>query len=243
MALSKEAPAQKDVLLILTESPDKFEAVLFKFRVVRDLCVYSATPILKADTQRQIEQSSVDFRHICEQTSRLSDAVGSVWCGKCITFFGNLQKMKGNPSRVLATISNQAKDLSKGFAGIQYWIKDLAGRFHECQCLSEQDVKAYTEEMEKVFKEAEEASKAANNRCIAARETAEKAAQSTGRWGLAMMIPVVNILALPAYLVRSDESANARSNEGAAEVAVMEAKHALKEAKTAQEQARVRTIN
>ena len=54
---------------------------------------------------------------------------------------------------------------------------------------------------------------------------------------------IVNIIALPAYLVRSDESANARSKEGAAEVAVMEAKHALKEAKTAQEQARVRMIN
>eukprot|EP00731_Ephydatia_muelleri_P022702 Em0015g285a len=226
MALSKQAPAQKDVLLILTESPDKFEAVLFKFRVIRDLCVYSATPILKADTQRQIEQSSVDFR---EQTSRLSEAVGSVWCGKCIMFFGSLQKMKGNPSKVLATISNQAKDLSKGFAGIQYSIKDIAARFHECQNPSERDTNVYTAEIEKAFKEAEEARKAADDRCIATREATEKAAQSTGRWGLAMMIPVVNIIAIP------DESANARSKEGAAEVAVMEAKRALKEAKTAQD--------
>ena len=56
-----------------------------------------------------------------------------------------------------------------------------------------------------------------------------------------MMIPVVNIL--HTYIVRSDESANARSKEGAAEVAVMEARRALKEAKTAQDQARVRMIN
>ena len=181
MALSKEAPAQKDVLSILTESPDKFEAVLFRFRVIRD------TPILKADTQRQIEQFSVDFRHMCE---RLSDAVGSVWCGKCITFFGNLQEMKGNPSKVLTTISNQTEDLSKGFAGIRSWINYLAGRFHACKIFSELDVKVYTAEIEKAFKEAEEASKAADDRCIATREATEKAVQSTGRWGLAMMTPV-----------------------------------------------------
>lgn len=102
-------------LAILTKSPEKFEAVLYKFRVARDLCVYSDRSVLKASTQHQIEQCSLDFRHACVQTSRLSERVGSVWCAKCILFFGNIGKMKENPSKFLASISDQAKDFSEGF--------------------------------------------------------------------------------------------------------------------------------
>ena len=94
--------------------------------------------------------------------------------------------------------------------------------------------------MGKVFKQAEVASKAANDKHIAARREACDAHTSADRWGFAAMIPVVNYLvALPMYFVRADQAKSADEKELVAETAVTEARCALKQATSAQEQARV----
>ena len=245
MALSKPETTvyEKEGLQILTDSSEIFEATLFKFRVVRDLCHVSATSGLKAETLRLVEQTSLDFRHICEQTSRLSEAVASVWCAKCLLLFKNLDQIKGSPQKILASISNEAKDLSDGFKIIKKWINELSGRFHDCEQFSKKDVKVYREALGKIFQDAERASKAAEKKRKDATAEAERASKSASKWGLALMIPFVNILiALPAYIVRKHQSLDARAKELAAVAAFTEANQALQQVTTSREQATVKRL-
>ena len=239
MAQSKPAIATKQGLDILKESPAFYSGVLCKLRQCHDLCVYSGVPILSREVQSEIEQSSVDFRHVCIQTATLAERVGSNWCATCILFFSNLDKIKGDPSKILDRISKQAGELSEGFKLIAEWVRLLAGRFHDCGKLAGKDKEIYMDKVEKALEENKEAKKKADAERQKALAAVDEARDSATRWGIAAMIPVVNIIALPVAVMRSGNVQDAREDNRRAEEALSAAMKSLKLAESQLDKAKV----
>lgn len=72
-----------------------------------------------------------------------------------------------------------------------------------------------------------------------AKDTAVKAQRPANRWGLAMMIPVVNLFTSPVYVMSADQYQEARVQEERAEKAIQEARAAMDKAKSEREQAEI----
>ena len=234
---------EKGGLAVLKDSPDYYANVLCKLRVCHDLCVYSNVTILGDEVKGKIEQCSVDFRHVSMQTATLAERIGSNWCSTCILVFGNMEKITGDPGKVLTRISVQAKELSAGFKRIAEWIRELAGRFHDCQELAGKDRDAYMDKVKAAEKKAGEMEKDAQEKREAARKELEKSKKSAGIWGICACIPVVNIVAAPGYLMARDGVMDARQAEEVARQELTRAKDELEKAHDAQEKGKVCSFN
>lgn len=231
--------ANESTLAILKDTPDYFSNVLCKLRVCHDLCIYSDVGILGSEVEGKIAQCSVDFRHVSIQTAILAERVGSNWCGTCIVFFENIDKITRDPSIVMNRISKQALELSKGFALIAEWIRKLAGRFHDCQKLAGKDKEKYMESVEDAKKHAEEKKQEAEESRKRARKELESRKKSSGIWGICACIPIVNIVALPGYLVSKGDVSDARHSESIALQELETAKKELEKAGNALKKAEV----
>ena len=246
MALSKidmKRVQNKNGLQILNESPAYFAGVLMKLRVCYDLCLYGEVKMLKGEVQNKIEQCAVDFRHISMQTSTLAERVGSGWCRDCILFFGNLQKIGDkDPSKILNRISSQAKDLSSGFARIGEWVRDLAGRFHECQELSERDKRILEEQVKNALEDCEDAQREAAALQQQRGKELQKARDGAQLWGIATNFPVVNIVAIPIHKWKEGEVDEARRNQETADKAASDARRALAKATSDKEKTEVKLL-
>ena len=232
-----------DGLAVLNKSPQTFSETLCQFRVCHDLCVYTDNKIFDKEMQTKIDQCAVDFRHMSLQTATLSEQVGSVWCRTCILFFENLSKIKGDPSKVLKKISDQAKDLSRGFKGIGNWCRKLAGDFHDVGTLGDKKSKEYIESMEKTKKEAEEAMETFKTDLNKAAAEAEQERKRAKRWQIAAAIPVVNIVAGVGAVLTSQWASDAENLQRNAQRKSDEAKAELAKATSDSEKAEVRCMH
>ena len=227
-------------LAILRDSPDYFANVLCKLRVCHDLCVYSSVPVLGGEVKEKIDQCSVDFRHVSTQTARLAERVGSNWCATCILFFENLDKVRGDPGIITTRISKQASELSIGFTHLAKWIRELAGRFHDCQMLAGNDKEAYEEKVSEAMKYAERMKANANEQREKAREDLKAKEKSAGIWAVCALIPVVNFVALPGLIIADGQVQSAQHRELIALKELESAQKALEQAQNASEKAKVR---
>ena len=243
MALSKPVD-NKEGLQILNDSPAYFAGVLLKLRVCYDLCLYAEVKMLKGEVQNKIEQCAVDFRHVCMQTTTLAERVGSGWCRDCILFFGNIEKIGSkDPSKILNRISSQAKDLSRGFQRIGEWVRDLAGRFHECQQLSERDKRILEEQVENALQVCKDAQKKASDLQKQREAELQASRESAKGWGIAAMIPIVNIVALPVYIAKEGAVDDASRNQALADEAASDARRALERARSDVSKTEVKLLN
>lgn len=229
-----------DGLAVLKNTPQAFSETLCQFRVCHDLCVYSDNKILDEEMQTKIDQCAVNFRHMSLQTTTLSDQVASVWCRTCILFFKNMSKIKGDPSKVLKKISDQARDLSEGFKGIGNWCRKLAGDFHDVGKMGDEKSKKYKESMERTKKEAEETMKSLKADLDKAATEAEKERKRAKKWLIAAAIPVVNLVAGAGAIVTSQWASDAESLQRDAQRKSDEAKAELEKAASNSEKAEVR---
>ena len=129
MALSK--PADDSALAMLRNSLHYFKATLRQFRVCHDLCATSN--LLDEQSVQQLDQCAAEFRRLSTTVATLAEKVASVWCRTCLLFYRNIEKMKGNPNKVLHTISTQSKELSLGFERVVNMAKQLAAKFQSIQ--------------------------------------------------------------------------------------------------------------
>ena len=233
--MADQSITQGGGLSILKDTPDYFGNVLCKLRVCHDLCVYSRVTILGPEVKGKIEQCSVDFRHVSIQTAVLAERIGSNWCRTCITFFENISKITGDPSKIMTRISTQAKELSAGFKLIAEWIRDLAGRFHDCQELAGRDRDEYEKKVKEAKEEAERKEKEAIKKRDEARKELEAKKKSAGIWAICAVIPIVNIVALPGYAVARGGVEDAKSDEAIAREELQSAKNELDKAMDGQE--------
>ena len=230
--------ANQDDLKLLSTSPDMCKIVLSRFRDCYYTCCCSEDSILSKQTKTSVEQCAVDFRHVCDQTATLAERISSSWIDDCIIFFKN---EKANASSEMAgIIASQATEFEKGFTAIRDWIRQLAGRCNGCLEEIGRVKEVSLEEAKERVKVAEENMKKAG----LAREEAEKKARSAEdtqyAWGIASWIPIVNLVALPVYLLscRSDTE-KAHEEESKATTAVAESNALQSKAKTDEEKIKV----
>lgn len=130
MALSK--PVDDSALGMLRSSLHYFKATLCQFPVCHDLCV-TLSNLLDEQSVKQLNLCAAEFRRLSTTVATLSEKVASVWCRTCVLFYRNIDKMKGNPNKVLHTISTQSKELSLGFEHVVKMSKELAAKFQSIQ--------------------------------------------------------------------------------------------------------------
>ena len=130
MATPKPAVTDRDGVTNLRESAQYFNEALKQFRVCHDLC--QMTDMLDKAAVSELDQCAVRFRQLSSFGATLSEKVASVWCGTCGLFYRNLSKLQQkDPSKILTTISNNAKELSDGFVHLHTCINVLAKRFQD----------------------------------------------------------------------------------------------------------------
>ena len=239
MATSDASRDCVDGLAILDQSPQAFSETLCQFRVCHDLCVYTNNKILDEEMQIKIDQCAVDFRHMSLETATLSDKVASVWCRTCILFFENLSKIKGDPSKILQKISDQAKELSLGFKGIGGWCRDLAGDFHNVKSMGENKSKEYKQIVKKAEEAAQKAMEELKAELEKAAAEAEKERKRANRWRIAALIPVVNIVGGIGAAVTSKWASDAEELQREAQQKSDQAKAELEKATSDNEKAKV----
>lgn len=153
MAFSK--PASTSVVLasadshgitMLRESLHYFRAALCQFRVCHDLCATSN--LLHEDSVMKLDQCATEFRRLSTSVATLAEKVGSVWCRKCLLFYRNIEKVKGNPANVLHKISAQSKELSDGFKEVVNMSATLADEFGAVRAREETTQQEITKQFE-----------------------------------------------------------------------------------------------
>ena len=160
MALVTSTVKQEDAIdgvQLLYQSAKFFDEALKQFRLCHDLCLANRT-IIDKPAASSMDQCAVKFRQIATYCTTLSEKVASVWCGTCITFYRNLEKIQDkNPSKLLSKISNNGKELAQGFRHLSECAQKLSMKFTTLNVggtniLSVQDkyVQAFKEEQRKI---------------------------------------------------------------------------------------------
>ena len=128
MALSRPKVTDRDGVTILRESAQYFNETLKQFRVCHDLC--QMADMLDKAPVGELDQCAVRFRQLSIFGATLSEKVASVWCGTCGLFYRNLSKLQQkDPSKILTTISKNARELSTGFLHLSKCANVLASKF------------------------------------------------------------------------------------------------------------------
>ena len=160
MALVTSTVKQEDAIdgvQLLYQSARFFDEALKQFRLCHDLCLANST-IIDKPAASSMDQCAVKFRQNATYCTTLSEKVASVWCGTCITFYRNLEKIQDkNPSRLLSKISNNGKELAQGFRHLSECAQKLSMKFTTLNVggtniMSVQDkyVQAFKEEQRKI---------------------------------------------------------------------------------------------
>lgn len=112
---------------MLRDSLHYFKAALCQFRVCHDLCATSK--LLDQESVAKLEQCAAEFRRLSTTVATLAEKISSVWCRTCLLFYRNIDKLKGNPAKILCTISTQSRELADGFKGVADMSEKLAAMF------------------------------------------------------------------------------------------------------------------
>jgi len=226
-------------LELFKNSPTAFQQVLIQFRVCHDLCLYTSSEILESDTLIKIDQCAIDFRHMAMQTATLADRISSLWCKTCLLFFRNIEKVT-NYDKVLARISNQAKDLSLGFKTIAKWCRDLAGRFHDAQQLATNNSEEFQKSVDLAEKEADRLFEELKSKLNDLETVARQKRSEADRWSVRASYPIIGIFWSGTALVCNEQARNADESVRYAEQKSYQAKRDLEQAQNKKDKAKVR---
>ena len=240
MATGNASEDSVDGFAVLHVSSQEFSATLRQFRVCHDLYMSEDNEIFDKEMQTLIDQCAVDFRQMSLHTAELSERVASVWCGTCILFFGNLSRIKGDPSKVLKKISSQAQDLSSAFKTIGACCRELAANFHSVDTKAARKSKEYSLAMESAREEAEKTMEILQADLNKAAAEAEKQRKRANRWTIATLIPVVNVFAGIGAMVTARWAFDAEKIQRDVQCKSDNAKAELAKCSTDREKAKVR---
>ena len=222
MALSKQQGLQ-----ILNESPARVYNVLQELRACYNRCLYADVRLLQREAQIKIEKCAVDFRYASIQTSSLAERLGSIWCRDCILFFENVDKSR-DPCKVLSKVIPQASQIGK-------WMRDVAGRFHECQELAKRDKTRHQERAREAVKDCEREQDCASDLLRRRESELEGAREEADAWRIAaistVVIPIVNIITLASYASKEGDVVNARRKQERAEEEASDARRSFDQAR------------
>lgn len=210
-------------------SPEICKRVLSKFRV---LYCYSEDSILSKQTKTSVEQCAVDFRHVCNQTATLAKRISSSWIEDCILF---LKDDKAYASSEMVDRASQSTEFVKGLAVILDWIRQLAERCHVCLWEIENVKHVRLREAKERAIAAEANMKIAG---LAAEKKARSAEDTQFAWGIASLIPIVNLVAIPVYISCRSDTEKAQEEKSKA-IADRESSVIQSKAKTDEEKIKV----
>ena len=229
MALSKRIEVkgvkQAQGLKILNESPVHVYYVLEKLCECYNLCLCADVKMLQGEAQMKIEKCAVDFRHASIQTSSLAESLGSVWCRDCIIFFENIHGSGSDPCNVLKKIIPQTRLIGD-------WMRDVAGRFHECHELAKRDKRRYQKKVQDSLDECERDRNCASNLLSRRESELDDVKEEADKWRIAAMVPIVNIFAFPMALAKEGDVREARRKQERAENDASNARRALDRARS-----------
>ena len=226
-------------LALLERAPEVFGEALYELRLCHDLLTQSGNKVVDKEFQMKIDQCAVDLRHMSVQTTSISDQVASVWCRTCLLFFENMSQLKEEPAKFLRIITEQARDLSKGFKDVGNWCREIAGRIHHTSVLEENKSEEYCYSMARAKKEADDRMRKLADNLDNAKADAKRQQKVADWWMMAATIPVVRFLVESKATLAAECAFDAAAIERNTKKKCEEAKQQLQKARSDNDKAKV----
>ena len=233
---------KKEGIDLIWESRSLYAEILFCFRECHYVCVQSK--LFTDDTILAVDQCAVDFRQLSFDTVSIAKRLSNQWLDVTITFFENIDGVK-NPQKMMKLLGAQALELAQCFKLIAAWARDLGGRFHEAQDGTIKEAEEFKRACAAAVERAEKFRKQAYENVKKAKKRRQEKQQTEDTWKAWKVdlawVPISLFVTGPGTAAAEKRTAEASKLEAKANEELRRNERELKERKSHNEKAKVRS--